>query len=79
MKSKTAEDKGNLFTKGYLCAIANLINMHGYNTEADDLFKGNGLYTVAQMRKAGIEEMDIQTLKPVIKEYQRKRKLYNNG
>lgn len=66
----------NDFTKGYLCCIANLINMHGYNTEADDLFKGNGLYTEYQMRKAGIDEGDIKTLRPVIKEHHRKNNLY---
>lgn len=68
--------KGNDFTKGYLCAIANLIKMHGYTTEADDLFRGCGAYTANEMRKIGTEEYDIETLKPVIKEYKRRRKLY---
>lgn len=74
----TQKDTGNFFTKGYLCAIANLINMHGYGTECDDLFKCSGTYTVKQMRKIGVEEFDIQTLKPVIKEYKRKNELYKS-
>lgn len=76
VESPKQVDKNNDFTKGYLCAIANLINMHGYNTEADDLFKGCGLYTEYQMKKAGIDPGDIKTLRPVIKEYHRKKLLY---
>jgi hypothetical protein len=65
------------FSKGYMCACANIINTHGESGIAEDVFKGNGM-SVKQMRSYGIDEADIQTLMPVIKEVRRKNKLYKS-
>ena len=62
------------FTKGYMCALANIIASHGRGTEIENAFRDN--YTsLKEMREIGIEERDIELLMPVIKEVDRKRSL----
>lgn len=69
MKSK--EDS---FTQGYICACSVCYQQHQDDTIVEDMLRGN--YTsVKELRKKGVDEHDIQTLMPVIKEIERKRKL----
>ncbi|TGN08586.1 hypothetical protein [Leptospira bandrabouensis] len=67
-------EKNHEFEKGYLCATAEIIRTHGEDTIALDVFKGCPM-TINEMRKAGIEEFDIEALKPIVKEWRRKEKL----
>ena len=66
--------KSDDFTRGYMCAVAALLTMHGESGYVDDLFNANGM-TIPQMRKKGVDEYDIKVLRPVIKEWSRKKKL----
>ncbi len=62
------------FSKGYTCACANMIKDHGISTPVEDCYGANFL-TVKQLKSIGVDEHDIEVLKPVIKEIERKRKL----
>lgn len=59
--------------KGYLCAVANLIEMYGDSTMVSELF-GCCPMSEYRMRKIGVDERDILLLRPVIKEFAIKRK-----
>ncbi len=66
--------KRNDFLIGYACACADIMRSHGEDTIAADVFRGCFM-TVSQMRKVGVDESDIDALKPIVKEILRKRKL----
>ena len=53
-------DKAHL--KGYMCAVANLLNSHGLFVEAKDLLAAYGNVSPGYMRKNGVDEDDIQTI-----------------
>lgn len=63
----------NRFTQGYICAVANLVNMHGESTEACELL-ACCFTSVKELKSCGVEPRDIETLKPLIKEIIEKRK-----
>lgn len=64
------------FTKGYLCAVVNLISMYGDSTEAVELLRCYFLSKL-DMEKIGIEDTDIETLEISIKEIEAKYKATN--
>lgn len=53
------------FHKGYLCACATYVRSHGQSTPIEDVFKCNFL-TEQQMIEKGIDDSDIEALKPLI-------------
>lgn len=61
------------FSKGYICASAQIVLQHGETTIAQDVLQCNFM-TIDEMRKIGVEESDIEALTPVIKEIIRKNK-----
>ncbi len=62
------------FTRGYCCAVANLIRMYGEMNQAEEVYAAN-YHSVRILKQMGIDEHDIEILKPTIKELERKRKL----
>lgn len=67
----------NDFSKGYACAVAQIIEQHGETTLAEDIFSCNFM-SVETMKKIEIDEHDIELLKPIVKEIERKRSLAGN-
>ena len=63
-----------IFTIGYCCACANMIKDSGISTEVEDCFAAN-FVDIETMKKIGVDENDIELLKPVVLEIERKRKL----
>lgn len=62
------------FSKGYACACAVLMRLHRESTLVEHMLKENFM-SIRQMRSAGVDEYDIDLLKPVVKEIERKRKV----
>jgi hypothetical protein len=62
------------FSKGYACAVAQIIIQHGQDGIAEDIFKCNFM-SIKTMKAIGVEESDIEVLKPIVKEIERKNKL----
>lgn len=63
----------NMFSAGYACACANIIRTHGESTIATDVFSANFM-SLADMKAAGVDESDIEVLKPIVEERERRRK-----
>lgn len=61
----------NDFSKGFACAVVQIIETHGEQTIAEDVFKCNFMF-IETMRMIGIDEHDIELLKPIVKEIERK-------
>lgn len=60
------------FVQGYVCACAVMLSQHGEDTMVYDCL--SCCYkSIDELRKCGVEESDIQTLMPIIKEIERKR------
>jgi len=56
------------FSKGYACAVATLIRMDGCaSTEAIDLYESNFL-SLKELKEIGVDEYDLEVLKPLIEE-----------
>lgn len=62
------------FSKGYTCAVANLIQMYGDSSEAEELYNQNFL-SLNELKKIGVEQRDIELLTPSIKELERRKKI----
>ena len=73
-EEKTQYEKD--FTKGYACAVANLVSMYGDSTEAWEVLRCNFI-SIEHLIECGVEQSDINTLMPVILEIKRKRELEN--
>ena len=63
------------FSKGYSCAVANLIRDHGDGTEAEDCYKANFL-SIKELKEIDADIYDIETLTPMIKEIERRNRGY---
>lgn len=66
------------WVQGFMAACAITLRNHGETTMVTDTFRCNYM-TVTQMRKAGVDEYDIEILRPVIKEAKRNNKLINKS
>lgn len=62
------------FNQGYTLACANMMRDHNEPVMVEDCLKANMLQ-VAEMKKHGVDPSDIEILKPIIKEINRKDKL----
>ncbi len=62
------------FSIGYACACAIMLRDHDEPTMVEDCFRANFM-DVETMRKIGVDEYDIEALKPIVKEIERKRSL----
>lgn len=67
------------FTQGYTCACANLVRKTG---DADGTLEcellADNISTLEGLKNHGVDESDIEILKPTIAELQRKRALAGN-
>ncbi len=54
------------FDKGYACAIACIVKGHGAGTEVSEALQANGLTSVKILKDRGVDEYDIEVLKPVL-------------
>lgn len=54
------------FERGYACAVATKIRMDGGNTAEKELLECMGWTSVAKLKKAGIDEFDLEVLIPFI-------------
>jgi len=61
------------FTQGFVAACAATLRNHGCDTIVAETLVCYGPVSVVQYRKLGVEEYDIDILRPVIKEIQRKK------
>lgn len=61
----------NDFSKGFACAVVQIIETHGEQTIAEDVFRCNFM-SIETMKKIGVDEHDIEILKPIVKEIERK-------
>lgn len=61
------------FYQGFACACAITLKNHGENTIVKDTFMCNFM-SVATMKKAGVDDFDIELLTPIVKEIERKQK-----
>lgn len=67
----------NDFSKGYACAVAQIIEQHGETSLAEDVFACNFM-SIQTMKMIGVDKHDIELLKPIVKEIERKRALAGN-
>ncbi len=71
---KKISDWEKAWSQGFAAACAITIQNHGCTTEIEDTFSCNFM-DEEEMRSRGVDEYDIEILKPVINEIKRKRKL----
>jgi hypothetical protein len=69
-KELTEWDKG--FIQGFAAACAITVRNYGESIIAEETYRCN-FQTVKQLRNAGVDEMDIEILEPIIKEILRKK------
>ena len=62
------------FTQGFVTACATTLRNHGCDTIVADTLVCCGPVSVDQYRRLGVDEYDIDILRPVIKEIQRKKR-----
>jgi len=60
----------HLWTQGYVCAVATLINLNGgVDTTTKELFHaGIGSTSLSQLKRQGVDESDLAVLKKFWKE-----------
>lgn len=68
------KDKSTGFDLGYACAVATLIYLHGVSAEAEHLYRENFM-SLKKLKSLGADDRDIEALRPIIKEIERKNKL----
>lgn len=66
----TNEDR---FVCGYVAACADMLSMHHNDTEVRDCLE-NIFKSTKDLKEKGVDDYDIELLKPIIKEILRKRK-----
>jgi hypothetical protein len=72
MEGKLSEEM-KAWYRGFAAACAITLKNHGCYTEIEDTFKCSFM-SVAEMKKIGVDNFDIELLKPIVKEINRKRK-----
>ena len=63
------------FTQGYICCAATFLGAHGEDSYVEEMIKALGVTFIAECRKSGVDDQDIETLRPIFKEIQRKARL----
>lgn len=63
------------FTQGFVCACAIMMQNHGEETIVGEVLACCGPVYISLYRKLGVDENDINILRPVIKEIQRKNRV----
>lgn len=58
--------KDKEFLRGYICAVATICRQHDPGTPIEDALKEIGSPSVQEMRDIGVEEFDIEALKPTV-------------
>lgn len=71
---QTSSNSQNDFIKGFVAACAITLKNHGCDTIVKDTYMCN-FYTVNQLQEMGVDDYDIELLKPIIKEIERKNRL----
>ena len=66
-RPKPRYKQSNAFKQGYYCAVANIIHTHGANVIALDVLRNYG-----EIDFTGIDEYDIEVLKPIAAEIERR-------
>lgn len=67
--------KNKEFVQGYVCAVANICKSHDPGTPVEEALRDCGMTSIAKMRAAGVDNYDIDILRPSIKALQvRKRR-----
>lgn len=64
----------NEFLKGFCCAVSTLLSISKDSRLAEHLYQEN-FHTLAQLKRAGVDSMDIKAITPLIREINRKTKL----
>lgn len=64
-------DKGAM--QGYMAALSGIIAGHGIDTTIEEAYECN-YCTIAELRRYGVDEYDINLLRPVVKAVKDKRK-----
>jgi hypothetical protein len=72
MKCKKLTDWDKAWMQGFAAACAITLQNHGCDTIVEDTFKCNFM-SVAKMKRVGVDNMDIEVLKPIVKEINRKK------
>ena len=62
------------FNRGYICAVSNVLRLYDEPTLAEEVYKQN-FFNIRGLREMGVDEQDIQLLKPIIKEIERKNRI----
>ena len=63
------------FSQGYACALTAIISIYGIDRSVIESWRANfgSSQTVASLKRLGIDEHDIEIIKPHLKEINRKR------
>lgn len=72
-KAQGAEHKG--FTAGYAMACANIVNLHGEDTIAENILAESGI-TLAEVKALGLTDYDMKPLRALFREIARKQKAH---
>lgn len=62
------------FVEGYACALSCIVKGHGVDTAVVEALVAMGLTAIRKLREAGVDDYDIEILRPAVKEAGRKRK-----
>lgn len=76
MTRKTEQDKWHHrgFAAGIAVACAIMVDVWGEEVQAEEIMSGAGLTTRAKMKALGVDEYDLERLKPVFKTLASRRK-----
>ncbi len=63
------------FSQGYACALTTIIQSHGIDTPVEEAWRANfgSNQTLKSLKELGIDEHDIEIIKPHLKEINRKK------
>lgn len=64
--------KRSEFMQGFACAVSSLVKGHGPSTESSELVGQIGTY--AEAKAYGVDEYDLEILKPLFKENAAKKR-----
>ncbi len=67
LESYVKENAINEFNRGYSCAVANLINLHGVSTESMETFTQN-FSSIDDVKKCGASDFDIEEISKLFKD-----------